>query len=90
MMISTGARGIRWPELACEGVAEVDRDGGERCRAEGDDEDRDQGTKGRFCFDFENEFHDRARASQAKRSVSRAKGVKGSVADGRECRNNRS
>ncbi len=46
-------------------------------RAEGDDEDCDQGTKGRFCFDFENEFHDRARASQAKRSVSRAKGVKG-------------
>jgi hypothetical protein len=41
------------------------------------DEDRHQGTKGRFCFDFEDEFHDRAQASQAKWEVSRAKGDEG-------------
>ena len=47
-------------ELAGEGVAEVDGDGGERPGAKSHDEDRHQGAKGRFCFYFEDEFHGRA------------------------------
>ncbi len=39
-------------ELASQRVVKVDRDGGERCRAECHDEDRDQGTKGRFWVLF--------------------------------------
>mgnify|MGYP006178570869 CR=1 FL=1 len=83
MIISTGAREIRWSRgpthrTCLSGDSEVDRDGGERGRAEGYDEDRDQSTKGRFCFDFEDEFHDRTRASRATREVSRAR-VKGGI-----------
>jgi hypothetical protein len=39
-------------ELAGEGVAKVDGDGGERPGAKCHDEDCHQGAKGRFCFYF--------------------------------------
>ena len=77
-------------ELAGQGVTEVDQDGGERCRAEGYDEDRHQGTKGGSVFISKTNFMTDRGKGQAMREVSRAKGMKGSGADGRECRNNRS
>jgi hypothetical protein len=63
--------------LPVRGSLRKNRDGGERSRAEGYDEDRHRGAKGGFCFDYKDNFHDRAQASDAMREVSRAKGDEG-------------